>query len=177
MKKILKLDVDDLLLDLSKPWLARYNFDWNDNLQKAEIVTWDMSQYVRPECGKKIYSYLTNKLYQDVYPIEGALEGVSFLRKHYDVLFVTAFHAGSMKGKFARMNELGFEPDGSNFICCSNKALVKGDFMVDDNPKTISEAGKQGVLYTQPWNLSSTFTPRCNDWVELIRFFKREIYK
>ena len=81
MKKILALDIDSVLADLMPVWVERYNIDYNDNLTVKKIKDWDMSRFVKPECGKKIFDYLNDpNLYDYVNPIENAWEGVNALK-------------------------------------------------------------------------------------------------
>src|SRR5512137_1810696 len=90
--KTIAMDVDDVCAMLSETWVAKYNKDWNDNLKVNEITEWAIEKFVKPECGKRIFSYLDNpKLYDSVQPVEGARKGIKALRSMgYRVVFVTS---------------------------------------------------------------------------------------
>ena len=57
-KLTVAVDVDDVCADLLTEWLYRYNLEYEDNLTVADVDRWDLSEQVKPECGKKIYNYL-----------------------------------------------------------------------------------------------------------------------
>ena len=85
--KIVAIDVDGTIADLAEIWLARYNKDWNDNLKKKAWIEWGVDKFVKPECGIKIFDYLEDPtIYDDVLPIEGAKEGVDWLRQYHRVI-------------------------------------------------------------------------------------------
>ena len=86
------LDFDGPVGNLHPAWYGRYNRDYNDDLTPERVLSWDTHLYVKPECGMKIYSYLSDPtLYDDVPPFEGALEGIKYLRSiGHEILFVTA---------------------------------------------------------------------------------------
>ena len=80
-KEIIAVDVDDVTLDLVGTWLQKYNKDYKDNLTKNQILEWNVQKFVKPECGAKIFDYIENpKIYGDMPPLKGAIEGVRFLK-------------------------------------------------------------------------------------------------
>jgi 5'(3')-deoxyribonucleotidase len=178
MNKTILIDSDDTCIDLLSPWVSLYNYKWEDELQVEDIKSWDMELYVKKVCGKYIYSLLTPELYRNIKAIEGAVEGIKELKKmDYNIVYVTALHPVTVEAKFRRMQELGFEPTLKTFICASNKSLVKGDYLIDDNVDNVqsfSSHGEKGILFSRGHNANSTYTPRCNTWEEIIRYFSKE---
>ncbi|MFZ5827353.1 MAG: 5' nucleotidase, NT5C type, partial [Bacillota bacterium] len=57
-KPVLLFDLDGVCCNLMKKWLAVYNHDYSDNLTEADITSWNWDDFVKPECGKRIYHYL-----------------------------------------------------------------------------------------------------------------------
>jgi 5'(3')-deoxyribonucleotidase len=150
---IIAFDVDDVIADLVPVWLARYNVDYDDHLIANDITQWDIFRFVKPECGKKIYEYLTADLYNDVLPLPGSLEAVQHARKVGKVIFVTScvcLHAGR---KFTWLNDHGFEVTQDCYVECSDKSLIAADILIDDRPENLETfKGTFKYLIDKPWN-------------------------
>lgn len=181
MNKTILVDVDDTVLDLMSEWLRRYNRDWNDNVQKSDVLSWELHKYLKPECGRDIYNYLNDKdLYFSVKPIEGALEGCQRIRDlGYRIVFVTAFFNTP---KVEAMHDYGFLKeypynDGRWNTCCdmvmaNDKTLIKGDCIIDDKVDNIEKFGS-GYLFDQPWNKNSNLL-RFTNWDYAAGYFEFE---
>ena len=102
-QKIIAVDVDEVIAALHVEWLKRYNKDYDDNLRHEDITNWSIENFVKPECGLKIYHYLEDvDLYDNVPVIDGALLGVEYLRQSgYRVVFVTSCQFGMHDPKWA----------------------------------------------------------------------------
>lgn len=179
---IIAFDVDDVLADLVPTWLERYNKDYDDNLSPEDITDWDITQFVKTDCGKKIYDYLTPDLYDDIKAIPGALLAVQSARKVGHVIFCTSClgrHAGR---KFKWLNDHGFEVKQEDYIECANKGLIKADVLIDDRPKNLIDfQGQYKILMTQYWNWEEPlpdFYTRISDfqdkeWANLLHIWAR----
>ena len=101
------VDVDGVCADLHSSWLRRYNEDYNDHLIAADITRWQIHEFAKPECGTKIYEYLSDPaLYEDTMEIWGALDGINKLRSlGHEVVFVTS---GFIPGKVEWLCKRGF---------------------------------------------------------------------
>jgi len=167
---IIACDVDGVVADLMPVWLVKYSVDYGHTLTPDDIVEWDISQFVKPECGLSIYDYLQDpQLYDDVLPIKGAYEGVEALRKAgHRVVFVTSTHPDFSGRKFRWLVQHGFLTAGEvcNYVECTDKSLIRADVMIDDGEHNI--AGFQGdtVLYTAPHNTGKFTWVGKGCWVE-----------
>jgi 5'-nucleotidase len=166
--KVIAVDVDAVVLDLITKWLALYNHDYDDDLKYEDIVEWDISKLVKPECGEKMFDYLHYpNLYTDIQPMPGAIEGVQALRNlGARVIFVTA---GINFGKFHRLVELGLLPDSQyeaekDYIVAHDKYLIKADILIDDRDLNIKTFPGWGILMDQPWNRAFKSPFRAWDW-------------
>lgn len=157
------VDVDDTLCDLLTEWIGRYNILWDDILTVQNITRWNLHELVKPECGKRIYEILEDEnLYDHISPYSGSLEFINQLRKdHHHVIFVTSPYGKSAGQKLQWLSNYGFLPKNlkyhSDYIECSDKTLICGDYIVDDKEETVEkwltkhEQG-WGCLYKQPYN-------------------------
>ena len=166
-KKIVAVDCDGVCADLTSEWIInRYNNDWNDNLKHEDITDWNVHQFVKPECGLKIYDYLQDpSLYDNVIPIEGAINGVFYLKSlGYRVIFVTHSTQGHSGRKFRWLFQHGFIEVEDDYVECKDKSLVNASYLLDDYVVNVNSFRGQGVL----------FTPRCDNWTEVCRYFYKE---
>ena len=173
---IILCDVDSVVAELMTPWLARYNEDYDDNLTADNILAWSTHEFVKPECGKKIYDYLNDPdLYVNCPPIEGALDGVNTLKqKGHRVVFVTAATAEGMGAKLKWLCSHGFlDMGGKNecpdFIAAKDKGLLRGDVMIDDGVHNLDSAYvKYCILFDQPWNQENLEYARAIGWAGVL---------
>lgn len=178
-KKIVFVDVDDVSALLHVVWLKWYNEDYNDNFTVKDWISWGVENLVKPECGLKIYSYLKNpKIYDDVKPRKGAVEGVNALRElGYRVLFATSSPIEVIGRKFYWLKDWGFEPKERDYIEIRDKSLLKGDYLFDDSFDNIRTFSGCGYLLTRPWNKDYLWNNRVKDWNGFIEIMKSKAEK
>lgn len=170
---LVAIDVDGVVADLHCEWLKRYNADYNDRLSVDSIRVWGMHKVVKPECGRRIYDYLSDStLYDNVPSIHLALAGIRRIRDaNFKIVFVSSCVVGSMDAKARWLERHGFI-DGSSitkktFIACSDKHLIRADVLIDDYPLNLDEFPAKTVLFTQPWNLSAYGYARMIGWRDI----------
>lgn len=168
------VDVDSTTLNLMPEWLRLYNYDYSDALTPDMITEWDMTKFVNGICGKKIYEYLANPfLYDYVQPIDGAVEGVKYIRSRgHRVIFVSAGVYAS--GKYDCLVRHGFEPGkyAEDFIVAYDKSIICGDVLIDDKPENVvSFSGRVALLFDQPWNRSFQWENRVLSWDDIFQEF------
>lgn len=154
---IIAVDVDDVVADLISEWLRRYNSKYDDHLTPENIHSWEVDEYVKPECGPKVFDLLRAPgFYGHVKPFEGALEAVENLRKLGRVVFLTSCVPKTMDMKLAWLQEHGFLPKGNkgaqDFIACRDKYLVNADVLIDDRILNVEEFKGHALLIKRPHN-------------------------
>lgn len=169
-EKIVFVDVDDVCALIHNEWLKRYNRDYNDDLKVERITNWGMNEFVKPECGAKIYKYLSDPDLYDYIPVrEGALKGINTLRElGYRVLFATSCVPGMFENKFNWLKKHDFLKDEKDYITVSDKSLLMGDYMIDDCYENVCGFSGYGYLFTRPWNANEKWYHRVRDWNEFI---------
>lgn len=179
--KIVIVDVDAVSADIHHQWLKKYNEDYKDTLCVEVINDWDMTKFVKPECGKGIYKYLNDpKLYDEMPPIEGALAGVDALRQRdWRVVFCTSTPLGSSGRKLTWLREHGFLPQRPGGIDTSpspdyfegaDKSLLRGHLIIDDYLENLRTFPGDKIAFAQPWNVLATEMgiPRAKGWDEVL---------
>jgi 5'(3')-deoxyribonucleotidase len=174
-KLTIAVDVDDVCLSLvGGEWLRRYNIDYKDTLQKEDITDWDISKFVKPECGGRIYSYLKDGgMFMRADMIGSALWGVSKLKfEGHRVIFVTALDVEGAKLLWLKTHK--FLEDKSDLVVCYDKSLVRANILIDDKYENVKSFVGRGILFSQPWNARFTDVERVNGWNNLIKMFSLE---
>lgn len=169
MSKIICVDVDDVCAELVSHWLSLYNEEYDDNLSPEDILDWQVSSFVKPECGKDIFKYIRNEnIYDGISPVRGALKYTKLLdKKGYRLIYVTFRGGFSLSGrKYEWLNRNGFKVDEKDYIETNDKSLIHADYMIDDNWENVTAFRGHGVLYTRPWNKKYNSVYRVNTWKE-----------
>lgn len=153
------IDVDGVCANIHHTWLERYNRDYNDTLTVDGIHQWDMLPAVKPECGKKIYSYLNEPdFYENMPVIEGALEGVNMLREWgHGILFITTCVPKSGDQKIDWLIRNGFTDEHATGVIAlygkySDKSYVGADMLIDDYDLNFKNWKNHGILFDAPYN-------------------------
>lgn len=172
------VDVDGTIAALEQAWLARYNRDYGDNMTREQWIDWNVAQFVKPECGSKIYEYLKDPtLYDEVYPIEGALEGVNKLRDEgHRVIFPTTTPIESSGAKYYWLKHYKFLDKDADYIEVADKGLVLADFLLDDGFHNITAFRGTGILYRQPWNVKFDHPHDALDWNDFLTKWNNNSY-
>lgn len=175
-KPILLFDLDGICCNLAKKWLAVYNRDYNDNLTEAEIIEWEWHKFVKPECGKRIYHYLSRPgFFLDLEPIPGCIESLERLQHVCELVVVTASPAAAAgdKIRWVRQN-LPMVPR-ENIVLTYRKDLVRGDFMFDDAVKNLRNHPATRILMDYPYNREFHDCHRVHSWAEAEAFICAQI--
>jgi len=131
------VDVDGVVVPLDREWYARYNRDYRDNLTPKRVTEWDVSKFVKPECGKNIYTYLRDQdLYDNIIIPAKTVKAIKKIKAFPDlrVVFLTA---GIHIGKYNLLLKYGLVESEKDIIVSTDKSLVFGDIFVDDYEENI----------------------------------------
>ncbi len=165
---IIAVDVDGVVLDTMSEVLARYNLDCHDSLTLDDIRAYDVGQFVRPECGRKIYEYFeTPEVYQAALPIVNADRGLLALEKSgHRLIFVTTAAPGTEGVKRVVLKKYGYLHDDENYVECRDKSLIRADVLIDDNVMNLIYFRGERIIFDQPWNRGESVSEawRARDW-------------
>lgn len=166
-RPVLLFDLDGIVTDLVSKWLAVYNRDYSDNLRPEDITSWDWDRFVKPECGKRIYYYLSRPgFFADLKPIPGAIEALERLSHRLELVVVTASPASGMRDKADWVKRhLPFVPK-HNLVVTYRKDLVLGDFMFDDAPRNLEHTPATRIMMDYPYNRDFDDAYRVRNWTE-----------
>lgn len=173
------IDLDTTLNTLNVDWLDLYNKDYNDNLAPKDLLTWDMTKYVKPECNKKIFDYLFQPYFFRSLGIQpNAYEVTKYLQDTYnfDLYIVTAYSYQTCYDKAEWVKEHLPHIPVENIIFCNDKSKINMHYLIDDRDLNIETFKGIGIVFDQPYNRHLKDYIRCNGWLEIKQLYDN-IYK
>lgn len=172
-RKSIGIDLDSTLNKLDDAWMEAYNIDYDDNLTRENMIRWDVSTYVKPECGMKIFDYLLRpKFFRNLGVQENSQEVTKWLLEYFNLYIVTAYHWKVCEDKAEWLIEHFPHIDSKNIIFCNNKGLINTDYLIDDGSHNIKAFKGVGLLYDAPWNRDYQTDLRFNNWLEIKKYFE-----
>ena len=182
MKKTILIDLDDTLGTLLECWLELYNKKYDDNLQPQNILSWGITDFIKPEAVDDMYELLkTPELFSEmIQPKEDSVEATDILSKFYNIYIVTAcVYPQNIVEKFKWIERFFPHISTDNIITAKNKSLIVGDYIIDDYLENLvtSKCDKK-LLFFAPHNVFAEITnesiTRINNWEYVIWYFAGE---
>ena len=174
-KKSIAVDMDEVVADVMPKFYDMYaeRFGRRPALEELEGVK--MHQL---EGASWIRDALWSRgFFRDLPMIEGAAEGLEFLRKHYEIYFVTAAmeFRNSFEDKYDWLHEHLPWVHWRNIVFCGDKSIIATDYMIDDHAFNLRTFRGKGLLFDALHNRRETEFLRVRDWNEVIEYFKAEL--
>jgi 5'(3')-deoxyribonucleotidase len=131
-----------IAVDLLTEWVRRYNAEFKDSLNAADIKGWNLEPYMKKADTEEFYGLLARPgFYLTVGVIPGALEAVQRLRDYGRVIFVSACTPGTADQKLTWLRRNGFLPDvegpSEDWFVAKDKSLINADVLFDDNVSNV----------------------------------------
>ena len=175
-RKSIGIDLDDTLNCLCDSWIKSYNEEYSDNLPLSDIKTWDITKYVKSECGNDIFKFLfIPGFFKNLNIKPHAQQVVKWLCENYDAYIVSAAHYAVTGDKGAWLAEHFPFIKYQNVIFCTNKSLIHVDYLIDDGAHNLETFTGQGLLFDSHHNQSENRFPRMNGWLEVKEYFEKEL--
>lgn len=158
MKKLtILVDMDDTIECLTDAWIDWLNRKYDTNVRKEDVHSWDFSAaFPMLSHGEAYEPLYIDEFWNDVRPMPGAYEILQKLKlEGHDVYIVTSSAYQTIR---AKMDRVLFEYfpfiNWSHVIVAMNKAMVKGDVLIDDGPHNLENFDGARILMTAPHNRS-----------------------
>lgn len=179
--KTIAIDMDDVLNELSSKWiLTDYNQEYHDKLTIEDMYCWNVEEYIKKDCGKKIYDILLRPNYfLNLSPKPFAQEVTERLSKKHELFIVTAYSAPTVVDKVEWVKKYFPHINPKNIIFCNSKGLIKTDYLIDDGGHNIldyhNNGGKNPIVFDRPWNrhLPNNFK-RATGWLQVEKMIEGE---
>lgn len=178
-KVTLLIDQDDVLASYMSAVTAAYNQKYHTNIKEEACISWDLYTVFGQEIDTIMHE---PDLFRNLKPVPHALEVFERLYKSdlFDMYIVTAANPRTVEAKYEWITRyLPYFPK-NHVIICSNKFMVKGDYLLDDgmhNIEDFTKAGGKAIVFDKPHNTSIPHNyPRVSTWLEFETFIINECY-
>lgn len=157
MKKVILVDMDGVLVDLTPTWLRLYSEATGEWIHPDAITDYEFEQFVaEPDV---FFGCLQGALEQST-PMPGSSKFMDLYENpDYDVYVVTYAHGAAEEGHKAKLDWMAcYFPDfpADRIIFTKHKHLVKGDYLIEDSPSNCDDwsdaCGGITILVDQPYN-------------------------
>lgn len=166
--------MDGILANLMSEWLRCYNQDYRDHLESEQITGWDVHHFVKPECGRRIYHYLSRPdLYRRLAVIPGSQEGLAALvRAGFEIVVVTAAPATVHQAKTDWLREHFPMISLDHLVFARAKYWVPADVFIDDARHNLASYRDHHphsfrATLAYPYNVGAA-AHRYQNWAELV---------
>lgn len=186
-KKIIGVDLDDVLLDFNSALCEWHNLKYGTSYTRADIFDFDLKNVwniSQEETNQKIVEFYHSKNHSDSLPMPGAVEAIKKLKQNNHLVIITSkpeylrgqtdiwlqkyfpnsFESVHFTNNFHRNGSKTAKAD----ICDKLGVSVYIEDSIE-NAKTIAAPDRQVLLFNSPWN-QSPIPPelvRVNSWEEI----------
>ncbi len=149
MKKRLTvlIDLDAIVIDLLRPWLAFYNKSHDDTVTIDDITTYKLENHTKKlRKARDLYKFFENHInYSNCPVLPGASEGLLEMNDAgHDLIIATATAGQTANIKWHLAKKAAPWLHADNVMVGARKERLKGDVFIDDAPKNI-------VKYRNAW--------------------------
>jgi 5'(3')-deoxyribonucleotidase len=181
-RKIIAVDMDEVIADALAEHLVRYNRDFGTNLTTDDLHGRWIWDYVPPDRLNTLEQYMRSDDFFSVLDVMPEAQRVlARLQQKYEVFIATAAMEvpSSFTPKFNWLAQhFPFIPT-SHIVFCGDKSILRADFLIDDNPRQLQRFEdhripgheREGILFTSPANVNVTGYRRVNDWLDVEKMF------
>ncbi len=174
MRPTIWVDMDDVIADTLIEQIHRYNYEFNEQLTVDDLsgrCIWDFVPSERvPALQRQISS---DDFYPSLSPVAHSEIVLERLQERYEVYIATAVmgYPRSFGAKYEWLRRHFPFVQPSNLVFCGNKGVLRGDLLIDDNPRELRLFQGNAILYSSPTNRLIKEFRRVNDWWEIERLF------
>lgn len=173
-RRIICVDMDEVIADALGEHLMRYNRDFAERITRADLKGQWLWDFVPPERQQALADYMMSEDFFAVLRVMPHAQRVlERLQEHYEIYIATAAMEvpSSFNAKFHWLKQhFPFIPP-SHIVFCGNKSILRGDFLIDDNPRQLRLFHGEGILFSSPANVNVAGFRRVHDWLEVERLF------
>lgn len=168
-KERLIIDMDDVMADATGRFLERYEEEFGMCVPR-EFLNHKAEGKGFPDHHDRVFEFAFQKgFFRKMKANENSQEIVLELNKKYELFIVSSAmeFPNSLIEKLEWLNEHFPFLHWKQFVFCGSKAVVHGDYMIDDLPRNLEKFNGEKFLFTAPHNLQFNHFLRLNNWNEV----------
>lgn len=172
MKRLI-VDMDDVIADATGQFINFYEKEFGVRIERSVLDGKDEGEgFPDNHSVLATFPYRPN-FFRTMVPNEKSQHVLEQLSKKYDVFIVSAAvqFPNSLNEKLDWLGEHFPFLHWKQIVFCGSKAVVHGDYMIDDLPHNLKTFNGQPFIYTAPHNKHINGFDRLNDWSEIAQQF------
>lgn len=170
-KFILYSDIDETLNDMIRFALPLYNQKCNDNLSFDDIIDYDISKFIKPNCENFFHEFITKDVLLQLNLEPYSKEVLDWVNEQdwIDFHFVTHGFIYGLEARDIWLKDK-FDWYNDNYLWrITDKQKLMGDMLIEDSPYNLKNATYAGILLEKPYNRNIVFSIndkiyRCKNW-------------
>ena len=168
MKRLI-VDMDDVMADATGQFINYYEKEFGVRVERAVLDGRDEGEGF-PDNHTILQQFpLRKNFFRTMVPNKNSQEVVQELNKKYELFIVSAAieFPQSLSEKLEWLNEHFPFLTWKQIVFCGSKAVVHGDYMIDDLPYNLEHFNGEKFIYTAPHNTHYNQFQRLNNWKEV----------
>ena len=173
-RKVICVEMDEVIADALGEHMLSYNRGFGESLTVRDLHgRWIWDAVPRDRLAH-LEAYIRSDDFFGSLPVFPESQRVlERLQERYEVYIATAAMEvpTSFTAKFDWLRQHFPFIQPSHIVFCGDKGILRGDFLIDDNPRQLRRFHGEGILYNAPANVFVTGFRRVRDWLEVERIF------
>ena len=162
--------MDDVKADATGQFIRYYELEFGISIQRDDLNFQEELAGFPPHHQEAIYQYTSRKDFFRTMEVKAHCQEVmKALNDRYELFIVSAAveFPNSLTEKIDWLHEHFSFLHWKQMVFCGSKAVVHGDYMIDDMAYNLDTFNGEKFLYTAPHNLQHMAYNRLNDWLEI----------
>jgi 5'-nucleotidase len=168
MKRLI-VDMDDVIADATGQFIHYYEKEFGVRIERA-VLNGKQEGEGFPDNHSVLrqFPYRAN-FFRTMVPHENSRDVLEKLNARYELFIVSAAmeFPQSLTEKLEWLKEHFPFLSWKQIVFCGSKAVVHGDYMIDDLPHNLEKFNGEKFIFTAPHNVHLTQFQRLNDWKEV----------
>ncbi len=175
MKRLI-IDMDDVMADATGRFIDIYATEYGVRIPREQLNFKEEMEGFPDDHHEAIYQFTFRKgFFREMRVNDLAQEIVRELNQKYKLFIVSSAmeFPNSLNEKLEWLTEHFPYLHWKQFVFCGSKAVVHGDYMIDDMIHNLESFNGEKYLFTAPHNMQYNQYSRLNNWKEVgDRFLK-----
>ena len=173
-RKIICVDMDEVIADALGEHLARYNHEFQEQLTVTDLHGRWLWDSVPPDRLHILEGYMrSDDFFANLKVMPHSQRVLERLQERYEIYIATAAMelptSFTAKFEWLKLHFPFIRP--SHIVFCGDKGILQGDYLIDDNPRQLRRFRGEGILYSAPANAFVPGFRRVNNWSEVEQMF------
>lgn len=172
MKRLI-VDMDDVIADSTGQFIDWYEREFGVRVERSVLNGKEEGEgFPDNHAILRQYPYREN-FFRSMKVNAGSVDILRELNNKYELFIVSAAmeFPQSLHEKLAWLQEHFSFLTWKQIVFCGNKAVVHGDYMIDDLPRNLERFNGEKFLFTAPHNIHVTKFSRLSNWEEVGKRF------